>query len=167
LQKVPVWNILVSMKEKLLYSWKTEGFEHYEKEIAWYVNTAILFLAIASLFIFILHLYLAAAVVIVGLAAVYVHANQEPQRIECRITNRRIKIGNRDYPFQKLKSFWILDQSSRPKFYLQTTALLFSTLSVPLGEGEATEIRKTLKNLLPEFGRGEAISDRITRWLRF
>ncbi|GAI53618.1 unnamed protein product, partial [marine sediment metagenome] len=60
------------MEEKILYSWKTEEFDHHEKEPAWYVNMAVLFLGVAAIFVFLLHHYLAAVVAVLGLIALYV-----------------------------------------------------------------------------------------------
>ncbi len=155
------------MKEKILYSWKAEEFDHHEKTPAWYVGMAIIFLGIAAFFVFFFHQYLAGLVVVLGLIALYTHADHQPNKINCQITNRKIKVGSRRYPFQKLKSFWLIGRKENSRLYLHTTALLFSIISIPLGKGEIKKIKEGLKNLLPESGQGESINDRLTRWLKF
>jgi uncharacterized membrane protein len=155
------------MKEKILYSWKAEEFDSHEKTLSWYIGTTTVFLGVIVLFVLFFHQYLAGLVVLLGLIALYAHANHQPNKINCQITNRRIKVGSRHYPFQKLKSFWLVNRKKNSKLYLHTTALLFSIISIPLGEGKSKKIKEGLKNLLPESGQGESINDLMTRWLKF
>jgi len=155
------------MREKILYSWKTIEFEYYDKQLSWYVHLAVVFLTVAFLLIYFLKLYLVAGIVVLGLIALFVHASHQPRKVSCQITNKQIKLGTRKYPFSKLKSYWIYNQGLYPKLYLQTTDLLFGSISIPLGEGDPAEIRKNLKNLLPEDEENELVSDKIGRWFRY
>jgi hypothetical protein len=155
------------MKEKTLYSWKTDEFEEFPKQPSWYVGLGIIFLSVAFILIYYFDNYLAALVVVLGLIAMYVHGSHEPKTIKCEITDKKIKIGTRKYPYSKLKSFWIYKEGLIPKIYFQTTDLLFNVLSIPLGEGDSDKIEGSLRDLLPNKNEGEAISDKLARWFKF
>jgi hypothetical protein len=154
-------------KEKLLYSFKTTDFYYHPKNPAWYVNSLIIFLALAALFIFYFHYYLTATIIVLALIAMFVHASSEPKKVRVEITDRKIKFGKKKYPYSKLTSYWIYAQETYPKLYLKTSDLLFDVIPIPLGEGDPEKIGQILNDLLPQEKKGEIVSDKISRWIGY
>lgn len=154
-------------KEKVLYSFKTKEFDYHPKEPAWYVNSALVFLLIAGIFVYFFHFYLTAVIILLGLIALFVHAAHEPRETTCQITNKKIKIGRKKYPYSKLVSYWIYNQQTYPKLYLKTDQLLFDVISVPLGEGDPEKIDQNLLGILPREEKGELVSDKVSRWFGY
>ncbi len=154
-------------KDKVLYTFKTTDFYYHPKQPAWYVNMVIVFAGLAAIFIIYFNYYLTAAVIVLAMVALFVHASKEPKQIRVEVREKQIKIGRRKYPYSKLISYWIYTQGAYPKLYLKTDDLLFDLVSVPLGEGDPEKIKESLTGLLPQEEKGEIISDKVSRWIGY
>ncbi len=153
--------------EKPVFGWSAAEFSQYKKKTNWYLIIG--FSAVILIIIFVwMKNYTAAGVVFAAGLALSAQANVKPKKIKCEIYPSGVVVGEKAYPFDSLKSFWVIFGESR-MVRLQPQGRLSASINMPISKNEDPEqIRLFLAKHLPEDeDRGEDIADTIQRWFKF
>jgi len=156
----------INPREDPIFLWEAPEFHVFEKGGNWTVIIFLVAIAMIGTFIWLKN-WTGIALVIAGVAALVSQGFIKPKPIRCAIFDGGIVINDKPYNFSELKSFWMFDM---PMLVVRfEKASRFSMpLTMPLGKMNAEQVRLYLAKKLPEHEeRGEDLSDRISRWLRF
>ena len=135
--------------EHTVISWKAPEFFHYKKGWWWFPILAAITLIITATFIF-MHQYFAAIVIVVGGFVIYQLAHQEPEVLPVIFSTRGIKFKDQFYPFDRFKTFWIIDNEQVKKLHLQSIERFSLPIVIPLIKQDIAKVREFLNHYLPE-----------------
>jgi len=150
-----------------LLSWQAPEFIYHPKSFNWHIFAAsfIVILVGASLY---LKEWIAATVFIILGFLIFRYAEVKPRTIEIGLTNVGIKVGNVFYPYNKLKSFWLVYEPPIKTLNLETTRRFSPIIAIQLEDTDPFLVKNILKeHLLEESERTEDLIDRFSRFLRF
>ena len=149
------------------FTWTAPEFILFEKGRGWFLagaGIAVVFLIIG----FFLKLWLFMGVVVSALFAIWSFTRNKPDMVRYNINRDGIKIGNKTYPFSKLTGFWIAINPPNKILYLQPKRKLSMPINIHLADQDPIIIRGFLLRYLSEIiGRGEDVTDRLVRWIKF
>ena len=148
-------------------SWKAPEYIYYEKSSDWFwalgIITATL-LAIAAYqqsFVFLL-------LIIVGGFGILVYAVRRPVVVNISISGEGVRVADRLFLYENLKSFWIFYRPGDMKILsIESGKALMPQIHIPLGSINPVEVRAFLMDFLPEKAQEESLSNTIARWIRF
>lgn len=153
-------------KEKMI-SWTAPEFIHYPKDTSWYLTIGLGALILAGVFFWMKN-YLGMVVVILTPLVFYLISRGRAKQIKYLLNKEGLSIGEKNYPFEQLKTFWIIEGPLFATLYLETTKKFLPPLTIYLLRVNHQEVREFLKEYLPEQeGKKEIIHDQISRFLRF
>lgn len=98
----------------------------------------------------------------------YIIHLEHPKNVEVKISNIGIKAGNRQYPYGRIKGFWIVYEPP----YLQTLNIrvegdILYDITIQLNGQDPAEVREYLLSKIPEFeGKGESPLDALLRFFK-
>lgn len=97
--------------------------------------------------------------------AYYIVNLEHPKHLEVKISDIGIKIGNRKYPFSRIKAFWtIYEPPYTATLNIRTTGEITSDITIQLHGQSPSEIRRFLLDKIPELeGQSEKLSDIFLR----
>jgi len=152
--------------EKPLFQWKANEFAEYSKNSSWYLLVIVVAIAIAAVFWWLKN-WTAIGVVAAAAIALIAQAKTKPKSVSVQLFREGIVVNNKVYPYDSLKSFWIIS-GDHPVFRLEQTGFLRPHINVPIAEEDPAQIQLFLAKFLPENEKkGEDIADIIQRWTRF
>jgi len=155
-------------KTKHEISWIAPEFIEYQKNPKWYVSlliVGVILLAYAiwqkDILTFITFLAL--------IFAAYVFAHRKPKQVKVNLTGKGIGLNSEEYPYNSLKSFWIIYNPPEVKtLHIETTQYLNKELVIQLQEVDPNDVRALLERYLPEnFEKEESYTDKLMRKLKF
>jgi len=150
-----------------LLSWEAPEFIYHEKSTLWYILAGVALLALIGGSIFMKE-WLAVAVFIILGIFIFRYAEVKPKNIEVGLTNIGVKIGEVFYPFNKLKSFWLVYEPPIKTLNLETTKRFSPLITIQLENSDPFLVKNILKeHLLEEPERTEDLIDKFSRFLRF
>jgi len=150
--------------EKL--SWTALEYEEKERSADWFWALGIIF-ATSSIAAIIFGNYFFAALLILSGLLLGFFAVKKPDLITYELNERGLKIGNRLYPYENIKSFWV-QLEIKPLLFIHSERVFMPILSIPIEEIMAEEIHSILlaKNVL-EKEMKEHPSEKIMEMLGF
>ncbi|MDP2676536.1 MAG: hypothetical protein Q8O83_02540 [bacterium] len=152
---------------KTLFSWQAPEYLYYQKGGGWYAALGGLTLILLVL-AYLLNNFLFGVLIIVSSFALALYGARRPKIVIFGITVQGLRIEDRLYPYENIKSFWVNDGPPRPK---EMTIIfrkgIMPRLSVPLGNADPNEVRNTLIKYIREEQQEEAFADTLGRYLRF
>ncbi len=109
-----------------------------------------------------------AALLILSGALVVSYAFKLPREVNLAATSRGIKVGNRLYLFEDLKSFWIhYDPPFAKELILESRKAFVPHIRAPLGDVEPLRLREILLRFLKEDKHEDSLSDTISKTIGF
>jgi len=153
--------------EKPVFSWSAAEFSQYKKSTNWYLIVGFSAVILIIIFVWIRN-YTAAGVVFAAGLALFAQANIKPKKVKCEIYPSGVVVGEKAYPYDNMKSFWVIFGESR-MIRLQPQGRFSASINMPISKNEDPEqVRLYLAKHLPEDeNKGEDIADTIQRWLKF
>ncbi|MFC1655894.1 hypothetical protein ACFL3C_03430 [Patescibacteria group bacterium] len=156
--------IHVTPFEKAVISWEAPEFIQHEKGWKWFVAAGIACLGLMVYSILVSNWTLVVALTV--LSAVYVWQHfLVPHHVKVIISNVGMKIGEKEYPYQNIKSFWIIYRSHHvTTLNLRSSSRLLPDVSIDLNGQDPTEIREYLcSQIHEEEGKEESFTDSFIR----
>lgn len=149
-------------------NWTAPEFVHYPKGKWWFILAA----ALAAIIIayFLLQKDFLTATLFILLAAVVIYFARQPAKtLHIQLTHAGLKLNNVKVPYQQIKSFWIVYEPPEVKILnFETSAYLNRFITLQLTDQDPVAVRAFLLKYLPEdLDRGEQISDKLARGLKF
>ena len=165
------------MNEKLV--WSALEYEERERSPDWFWALGIIVVT-SSLAALIYGNYFFAALLILGGVLLGFFAIRKPEVVTYELNEKGLIIGNRFYPYENIKSFWV--QSSKfggnhphedrtgvkPLFFIHSERAFMPVISIPIEEAMAEEIHSLMlaKNIM-EVEMKEHPSEKIMEALGF
>jgi len=159
-----------SQNDKLVWS----ALEYEEKERSndwfWALGTIIVTGSIASL---IFANYFFAVLLVLGGFLLGYFAMRKPDVVVYELNDRGLKVRNRLYPYENIKSFWVQinlrrDTNLKPILFIHSERVFMPILSIPIDEEIAEDIRNImLYKQVEEVEMKEHPSDKIMEVLGF
>jgi hypothetical protein len=109
------------------------------------------------------------ALVIIVFAVVYGIINLKPvKNVSIKISNIGVKVGRREYPFQKIKGFWVIyEPPFTTALYIKVPGELMPEIEIAIHNQNPSEIRSMLIKKVPEIaGKRESVSGLLFRLFR-
>ena len=148
-------------------TWEAPEYLHIKKSPDWYWAVGILTVGIFVVAL-IFNNYLFGIFVLVGGFTVALYGARPPRVMRFTISGEGIRIENRVYPFETLKSFWIFYRPPDIKeLSVESEKLIMPRIQIPLGDTNPVEVRAFLKQFLSEQQQEESLIDSVTRLLGY
>ncbi len=147
--------------------WQAPEYDHFEKTANWFWLTG----AVAGALILLAVLFkdfLFAVVLLLGAFTIMMYAARPPVLIDFALTKKGLRIKDRLYPYDHLKSFWVSDEYHKRKIIVESDRLVLPHLIVPLPPNiDDEEAREYLLQYLPEMRHEESLIDLLADYLGF
>jgi len=148
--------------------WQAPEFQYRHKELEWYWLSII---AAGILFLFALwqkNLLFAIFIVIAEIMLI-VWANELPKNLQFKINKNGVQIGGlKSYYFEELGGFHICEKEGGwGELVLKTRNKLHAYVKILVFNKDIPEIKKFLKEKLPEMEYQESLSDHLGRRIGF
>lgn len=151
----------------VLLEWQALEFEHdAEKKRLLLILGFVL--AIGGVAILFVKNFLFSLLLFIAGGLVASHAFRTPRPIRCAITTSGIKIGERLYLFEDLKSFWIsYDPPLFRELIVESQKTMMPIIRAPLGDLDPLRPREILLRFLKEQRYEESLIDIVSKRLGF
>lgn len=148
--------------------WKGHEYSHFEKGSDWYWALGLVSVAAAVTAIIFKDVLFAIFILIAGFVLA-IFASRKPNEVSFALTQRGIRIDDKLYPYQNLKSFGIEEISPNhiPRLILASKHALTLDIIIPLEHVDANEVHDFLLNFLEEDDHTEPLVHRVMEWLGF
>lgn len=156
-----------SAYDEVILSWLAPEYHVYNKGQYWNAGFFALILISALFGIYFGAWTFSLAIIAFGIAFYLTHKNP-PKEVEVVISDIGIKIGNKKYPFNRIKGFWILYE---PPFLttlnIRVEDEFMRDITIQLNNQHPAAIRESLITKIPEYeGMNEPFWDTLTRLLK-
>ena len=146
--------------------WVAKEFDRHNRSMGWYLGIGAVLLAVLAYTIYFKSWLLCVLVVMVGVA-LYFSGKMEPKDIECTIDEKGIKIGDKQFEYAQLKTFWFSKTEDSLKLNLITIFRFMPVISVSITNDLRPKINEALIQVMPESeNKKEDWIDRISRILK-
>ena len=147
-------------------AWDALEYEYREKSADWFWAVGVIALA-AAVTAAILGNVLFAVLIVVGAAALAIHAVREPLVVHFAISERGVSVGKTLYPWKTLDSFWVETRDGNPRIIMKSQKVFMPFLVIPLGDTNPADAHEILLAHLDEEEHVEPVSQRIMEILGF
>lgn len=148
-------------------SWQAAEYEHKKKSTDWYWAVGILTIGFFGVAIVFENVLFSILVLLAGFA-IALYGAKPPRMVSFVLSVEGIRIQNRVYPYESLKSFWIFYHPEHVKeLSIESQKLIMPHVKIPLGDMNPVEVRAYLQQFLPERHQEESLIDVGTRFLGF
>src|SRR3989338_4567427 len=153
-------------------SWSALEYEEKERSQDWFWALGII-VATSSIASIIFENYFFAALLVLSGLLLGLFATKKPGTVAYELNNKGLKIGNRLYPYENIKSFWVqLDTSGetnlKPLLFIHSERAFMPIISIPIDEIIAVKIHSILlERNIAEVEMKEHLSEKIMEILGF
>jgi len=156
--------------EKL--EWSAWEYEEKDRSPDWFWALAIIVVT-ASLTALIYHNYFFAALIVLSGILLGFFATKKPDIIFYELSSKGLKIRNRLYPYENIKSFWVQvdpnrERQLKPTLFIKSERLFMPVIGIPIEDALAEEIHSIMTSQnIPEEEMREHPSEKIMESLGF
>ncbi|KKQ87325.1 MAG: hypothetical protein UT09_C0017G0012 [Parcubacteria group bacterium GW2011_GWF2_38_8] len=105
---------------------------------------------------------------IVGGILLTIFSIKKPDTVFYELNEKGLKIRNRLYPYENIKSFWVRREGNNPMLFIKSERFFMPVISMPIDQNYAEEIRGLmLSSNVPEEEMKEHPSEKIMDSLGF
>ena len=152
--------------EVSLLQWRAPEFAYTKKPVGWFVALGVLFAGLVALAIY-TQQWLTIGLLAVMAIAVAVYANREPRELDYEITNYGIKINDKDYDFDKFRSYYEMDDYGHKYIDFVPVKRFDLLVSIPVPPELEDDIEDLMNQVLPKTETRNDAIDKLFRFLRF
>ena len=144
-----------------MITWEAEEFKKTQKTGTWYLAWGFLSLAIIVFAITQKSPLMALLFVLISVIA-YLFSQKQPRKIKFIISEKGIKINNKLYFYDNLKSFWIFyDPPRKKELSLKSKKVFMPYIALPIANQNPIKIREYLLEFIPEKEHQESLADNL------
>jgi len=147
-------------------SWQAPLHIYKEKTSDWYWIVAIITISIALIAI-ILNNIIFAILILVSSFTLSLFASKRPEVVTMEINNRGVVVGNTQYSYANLESFWVETHEAYPKILIKSKKLLMPFISMLLEDMDPGYVREELLQHLPEEEHTEPFLEKLLIYFGF
>ena len=153
--------------ERILISWHSPSYVHYERGFWWYFALIIFVLAVIGYFVWTRDWFPIGAIVLATGALVWHLVANKPKDIDYALTSSGIHVGKKFYSYAEIHSFWIVAKPTVRNLYFVFNRKYLPLMTVGIEGVDPAKLRSVLGRRLPEQpARDEAVLDRLLRFLK-
>jgi len=158
---------MVHQRTKLI-EWTIPEYEHREKSPDWFWAIGLIALVGVVLSVVFGNLLLAVLIFMSGLLLI-LFSNKQPGMITIEISEIGIKVMNTLFPYQNIKSFWIVTRGNgTARLLLHVDRLFNPIMSISIHEDiPLEELRDVIMEKVAEQEMEEPVGDRVSEVLGF
>lgn len=146
--------------------WSLLEYNEKERNNDWFWALGIIIIA-ASVTSIIFGNYFFAVLITLSGVLIVVFAVKKPDLVSYELNEKGLKIRDRLFPYEKIKSFWV-QKEIKPTLFIKSERLVMPIISMPIDYSLADEIKdKMLKNKVVEEEMKEHISEKIMEFIDF
>ncbi len=149
-----------------ILKWSFPEFIEYDRSRNWYI-AAIGLVVVAVVYSIVVANFLFAIFLILFTGIVLFQIRSTPQKVEFKIFEKGVSVGESFYEWSDIKTFSIIEEKPQ-KVYFDLRNSILPDLSIPLESQDFDELREVLGSYLNEdtTKKGENIIDKLSRWLK-
>ena len=133
--------------------WSALEYEERERSTDWFwALGVIVFAGSASAVIY--NNYFFATIIIISGILLGFFAKKKPDMVFCELNEQGLKIRNRLYPYENIKSFWVQKSKNavglsqlKPILFIKSDRIVMPIITVPIEESHTEEIRSIMLEL--------------------
>jgi hypothetical protein len=153
-------------------NWSALEYEEKERSVDWFWALGIIIVTSSVAAIIFNDYFFAALLIIAGLLLGF-FAIKKPDMIYYELNDKGLKVGNRIYPYENIKSFWV--QTSQPEqaniktlLFIKSERIFMPIITIPIEDQLAEDIHSVMisKNVVEEEMR-EHPSEKVMEMLGF
>ena len=149
---------------KNVIEWEAPEYVQHEKGWKWFFVAGLIDIGFCVYAVLTQNWTLLVAIVLLTAMYVWQHGNV-PRHIKIIVSRAGIKVGNKEYPYQNIKSFWIIYKPPHVKtLNIRANSKILPDVSIQLGDQDPVELRTYLcSQIREEEGREETGVDALIR----
>ena len=157
----------MNKKQKPILVWSAPEYTHYPKSFVWLICAGAVGLGFV-LYGLMTDGWTFSIAILAFAGTYYLVSRNAPETVAVEISKTGVSIGRHNFPFTKLKSFWIVYEEPHVKrLYVRFHSRVHPDIFISLEDMDPAEVRSTLKLHLDEMKDGEEpLSDVVTRLLK-
>ncbi|MBI4262130.1 hypothetical protein HY624_01235 [Candidatus Uhrbacteria bacterium] len=151
-----------------MIQWTVPEFPQYVRGQWWYVWVGVCTLVLLSYAVYTAN-FLFALIIFMGALIVFLHSTKTPSPLSVALDGRGLTIGDRQYPYRDLRSFWIVyDPPDVQAIHILFRSSVKPRLSLQLMDQNPVVIREFLRQFVEENLKedDEPLTDTLSRFLR-
>ena len=153
------------MAKDSIINWQAKEYIERKKNAGWYVGLAIVTAALIALSIW-LQYWTFLAVIVAAVIALLIYAARPPRTLHYSLSEDGITEGNNLQPFEKFKSFGVLNEENHYSIVLIPKQRFGARMVVYFPETEGEQIVDFFGERLPMEEVKLDMLDKMVRWLR-
>ena len=130
------------MNETKNLTWAAPEYEHKEQNRDWFWALGIVVVA-GSITSIIFHNYFFAILLVLSGILMTMFAIKKPDIVNYQINDKGLKIRDRLYPYESIKSFWVRREDN-PYLFIESQRLFMPIIQVPIESHLAEDIRQNM-----------------------
>jgi len=144
--------------------WDAPEYVQHEKGWKWFLAAGLADLAFCVYAVTTQNWTLFVALILVSAMYVWQHGNT-PKHVEVMVSHTGIKVGEKEYPYQNIKTFWIIYKPPHVKtLNLRSNSKILPDITIQLGDQNPAELRTYLcSQIREEEGKEESGVDAFIR----
>lgn len=147
--------------------WEAPEYEFHEKSPDWFWTLGIITLAL-FLSAVLLHSFLFGFLILLAGFSLALFGARKPNIVSFKINAQGIHIGNRIYPYENLKCFWVdYEPPYKKEIIIESKKTFMPHITIILGDADPVKIRNYLLQFLKEEKIEEPLTNTIVRLLKF
>jgi hypothetical protein len=147
--------------------WTALEYEEKERGKDWFWALGIIIVA-SSVASFIYGNFFFGLLLIIGGILLGSFAIKKPDLVFYELNEKGLKIRNRLFPYENIKSFWVKKESGKPTLFIKSERLFMPIISMPIKQNLMEEIQNLmLSNDVLEEEMKEHVSEKIMDSLGF
>ncbi|MEK7088891.1 MAG: hypothetical protein AAB913_02045 [Patescibacteria group bacterium] len=120
--------------------WTALEYEEKERGNDWFWALGVIVVA-GSVTSFIYSNYFFGLLLIIGGILLGAFAIKKPDLVFYELNEKGLKIRNRLFPYENIKSFWVKREGEKPTLFIKSERLFMPIISMPIEQNFAEEIR--------------------------
>ncbi len=155
------------MEQNTKLEWTALEYEEKERGNDWFWALGVIVVA-SSVTSFIYSNYFFGLLLIIAGILLVIFAVKKPDLVFYELNEKGLKIRNRLFPYENIKSFWIKRENEKPMLFIKSERLFMPIISMPINPNHMEEIKNAMlsKNVLEEEMKGH-VSEKIMDSLGF
>lgn len=147
--------------------WQAPEYTYYPKHQNWYLGLFAVAAVLVLLALFTKNFLLVILILLAAFVAM-MYSTRQPEVTRFAVTHRGVRFGDRLYPYDTLKSFWVLETSNKRKLIVVAERLILPHVVLPLApEINAEDLRQYLLQYLEESREEESLADVLSDYFGF
>ena len=142
-----------------IISWQASEYTYVKKSSDWYWAIGILTIGLFVVALIFSNVLFGIFMLLAGFT-IALYGARPPRVIPFSLSVEGVRIENRVYPYESLKSFWIFYHPPNIKeLSIESQKMIIPHIKIPLGDANPAKIRAYLQQFLPERQQEESLID--------